>query len=120
MAKYFNYFPKTLYTSNNSTTGLDSVTNIIARFAFEKGLKENSSAFYKYNIKDSDPSNNNLLDKPMASVIKIFPLITGKNNESYKFISSNIFIISIEPPLTTKVSSRISNCVDCFTSKVIV
>ncbi len=54
MAKYFNYFPKTLYTSNNSTTGLDSVTNIIARFAFEKGLKENSSAFYKYNIKDSD------------------------------------------------------------------
>jgi hypothetical protein len=54
MAKYFNYFPKTLYTSNNSTTGLDSVTNIIARFAFEKGLKENSSVFYKYNIKDSD------------------------------------------------------------------
>ncbi len=54
MAKYFNYFPKTLYTSNNSTTGLDSVTNIIARFAFEKGLKENSSTFYKYNIKDSD------------------------------------------------------------------
>ena len=54
MAKYFNYFPKTFYTSNNSTTGLDSVTNIIARFAFEKGLKENSSAFYKYNIKDSD------------------------------------------------------------------
>lgn len=54
MAKYFNYFPKTLYTSNNSTTGLDSVTNIIARFAFENKLKENSSAFYKYNIKDSD------------------------------------------------------------------
>jgi hypothetical protein len=54
MAKYFNYFPKTFYTSNNSTTGLDSVTNIIARFAFEKGLKENSSVFYKYNIKDSD------------------------------------------------------------------
>jgi len=54
MAKYFNYFPKTLYTSNNSTTGLDGVTNIIARFAFEKSLKQNSSAFYKYNIKDSD------------------------------------------------------------------
>jgi hypothetical protein len=54
MAKYFNYFPKTFYTSNNSTTGLDSVTNIIARFAFENKLKENSSAFYKYNIKDSD------------------------------------------------------------------
>ena len=54
MAKYFNYFPKTLYTANNSSTGLDTVTNIIARFGFESTLKENSSAFYKYDIKDSD------------------------------------------------------------------
>ena len=54
MAKYFNYFPKTFYTSNNTSTGIDTVTNIIARFGFEKKLKENSSAFYKYTIKDSD------------------------------------------------------------------
>ncbi len=54
MAKFFNYYPKTLYISNNSSTGIDTVTNIIARFAFEKSLKENSSAFYKYTIKDSD------------------------------------------------------------------
>jgi len=54
MAKYFNYFPKTLYTANNSSAGLDTVTNIIARFGFESTLKENSSAFYKYDIKDSD------------------------------------------------------------------
>jgi hypothetical protein len=54
MAKYFNYFPKTLYTANNSSTGLDTVTNIIARFGFESTLKENSSAFYKYDIKDGD------------------------------------------------------------------
>jgi hypothetical protein len=54
MAKYFNYFPKTFYTSNNTSSGIDTVTNIIARFGFEQKLKENSSAFYKYTIKDSD------------------------------------------------------------------
>jgi hypothetical protein len=54
MSRYFNYFPKTVYTSNNKTTGLDTVTNIIARFAFERTLKENSAAFYKYNIQETD------------------------------------------------------------------
>lgn len=53
MAKYFNYFPKTYYNANNSPS-LDTVTNIIARFGFESSLKENSAAFYKYNIQDSD------------------------------------------------------------------
>jgi len=54
MAKYFNYFPKTFYSNDNASTGLDSVTNIIARFGFEKSLKNNSSAFYKYQIQESD------------------------------------------------------------------
>lgn len=54
MAKYFNYFPKTLYSANNATSGLDTITNIIARFGFESTLKENSSAFYKYSIQDTD------------------------------------------------------------------
>jgi hypothetical protein len=54
MAKYFNYFPKTFYSANNNNTGLDSVTNITARFGFENSLKQNSSAFYKYNIQESD------------------------------------------------------------------
>ena len=54
MAKYFNYFPKTFYSANSQTTGVDSVTNIIARFGFENSLKQNSSAFYKYSIQDSD------------------------------------------------------------------
>ena len=54
MAKYFNFFPKTFYSSNNSTTGLDTVTNIISRVSFESTLKENSSAFYKYSVQDSD------------------------------------------------------------------
>jgi hypothetical protein len=54
MAKFFNYFPKTIYTANTAVGGLDTVTNIIARFGFEKTLKENSAAFYKYSIQDSD------------------------------------------------------------------
>ena len=54
MAKYFNYFPKTFYSNNNLTTGLDTVTNIISRFTFEQTLKDNSSAFYKYSVQDSD------------------------------------------------------------------
>jgi hypothetical protein len=54
MAKYFNYFPKTFYTNDNNKNGVDVVTNIIARFSFNSALKENSSAFYQYDIKDTD------------------------------------------------------------------
>jgi len=54
MAKYFNYFPKTFYTSNNDVNGVEAITNIIARFAFDSQLKENSSAFYPYQVQDSD------------------------------------------------------------------
>lgn len=55
MANFFNYYPKTYYTSGaNNVTSLDTVTNLIARFGFEKELKENSSTFYPYQIKDSD------------------------------------------------------------------
>ena len=54
MAKYFRYFPQTLYTSNNKTSGLDTVTNIISRFSFQNNLKNNTNVFYKYQIQESD------------------------------------------------------------------
>ena len=54
MAKYFNYFPTTFYSNSNTSIELDTVTNIIARFAFENSLKENSSIFYPYDIQDGD------------------------------------------------------------------
>jgi len=54
MAKYFNYFPQTFYSSNNRTASLESVTNIIARFGFEQSLKENTSTFYKYDLQEGD------------------------------------------------------------------
>jgi len=52
MSKYFNYFPKTLYTSDTETGVV--VTNIIARFSFEKSYRENSAVYYEYDIQDSD------------------------------------------------------------------
>jgi hypothetical protein len=52
MSKYFNYFPKTLYTSDDENGVV--VTNIISRFAFEKSYRDNSAVYYEYDIQDSD------------------------------------------------------------------
>lgn len=54
MANYFNFFPSTLYSVDSNNNGLDIVTNITTRFAFEQSLKKNTNAFYPYEIKDSD------------------------------------------------------------------
>jgi hypothetical protein len=55
MANYFNFFPSTFYSVDaNNKVALDVVTNVISRFSFESQLKENSSVFYPYEIKDSD------------------------------------------------------------------
>lgn len=54
MSKYFNYFPTTYYSLANTTTALDTVTNIIARFSFENEIKNNSNLFYPYDIQDGD------------------------------------------------------------------
>lgn len=54
MAKFFSYYPKTFYVSNTNSVGVDSITNIIARFKFEDSLKQNSTAFYPYQIQDGD------------------------------------------------------------------
>ncbi len=54
MAKYFNYFPKVYYTLEDRPRGLDIITNLTARFAFETKFKENTAAFYKYEVKDGE------------------------------------------------------------------
>lgn len=54
MARLFNYFPKTFYSLDNKSTSLETVTNIIARFAFETKLKENTLVYYNYDVKDGD------------------------------------------------------------------
>lgn len=54
MARYFSYYPKTYYDIDTNKNSLEVVTNIITRFKFEQELKDNSSSFYQYEIKDSD------------------------------------------------------------------
>jgi len=54
MARYFNYFPKTLYSPTSESPSLDVVTNIISRFSFEKEFKENLAVYYEYDIQESD------------------------------------------------------------------
>jgi len=54
MSKYFNFFPKTVYSTANNLTQTDIVTNITSRFGFEQSLRENTSAYYKYSIQDGD------------------------------------------------------------------
>ena len=52
MSKYFNYFPQTLYTSDDVNLG--SFTNLISRFSFEKSFKDSTAVSYEYDIQDSD------------------------------------------------------------------
>jgi len=52
MAKYFNYFPKTVYTLNS--LDVETVTNITSRFGFEQSFKDNSAVYYEYDIQDGD------------------------------------------------------------------
>ncbi len=54
MAKYFRHFPKTFYTPDTDTDGLDTVTNVIARFKIADGLIENTNMFYPYDVQDTD------------------------------------------------------------------
>lgn len=54
MSLFFNYFPKVLYSANAESQSLESATNITTRFNFENTLKENSSVFYEYLIKDGE------------------------------------------------------------------
>lgn len=53
MANYFNRFPKIYYSFDDFKTS-DRIVNIITRFAFEKSLKENTSVYYDYEIRDGD------------------------------------------------------------------
>jgi hypothetical protein len=54
LARYFKYFPKTYYFSHLDPSSLDVVTNILTRFKFEEGFKNNSVFYYEYDIQDGD------------------------------------------------------------------
>jgi hypothetical protein len=52
MAKYFSKFPKIFYNFGGNTT--DTITNIVSRFRLESSLKNNTSAYYNYTIRDGE------------------------------------------------------------------
>jgi hypothetical protein len=54
MINYFDTFPKEFYTSNNSSTGLDIVTNITSRIQFNTKIKTNGASFYDYIVSDGE------------------------------------------------------------------
>jgi hypothetical protein len=54
MARYFNFFPRTVYSKPNESTDGDLLTNITSRFGFEPSFKDNNAIFYEYDIRDGD------------------------------------------------------------------
>jgi hypothetical protein len=54
MARYFNFFPITVYSKPNESTDGDLLTNITSRFGFEPSFKDNNAIFYEYDIRDGD------------------------------------------------------------------
>ena len=54
MAKYFNYFPKTFYSTQDVVRSVDTVTNITARFSLEQSFLDNTTIYLKYDVQESD------------------------------------------------------------------
>lgn len=52
--KYFENFPKTLYTFNKNTINVNAVTNILARTTFLRDIIDNVDLSYEYLIRDED------------------------------------------------------------------
>jgi hypothetical protein len=52
MSKYFNYFPKTLYTADE--VNADTITQLTSRFNFTEDFKNNSAVSYEYDIQEGD------------------------------------------------------------------
>lgn len=52
--KYFESFPKTLYTFNKNTINVNAVTNILARTTFLRDVADNVDLSYEYLIRDED------------------------------------------------------------------
>ena len=52
MAKYFNFFPKTLYTADE--VNADTITQLTTRFNFTEDFKNNSAVSYEYDVQEGD------------------------------------------------------------------
>ena len=52
--KYFESFPRTLYTFNKNTININAVTNILARSTFLREVTDNVDLSYEYLISEED------------------------------------------------------------------
>lgn len=52
--KYFENFPKTLYTFDKNSINPQAVTNIFARSTFLREIRDNVNLSYEYQIRDED------------------------------------------------------------------
>lgn len=53
MAKFFNFFPKTLYNIDDSR-GIDSITNLTVNFSFDKNILDSAVLYYEYDVQDGE------------------------------------------------------------------
>ena len=54
MAKFFNYFPKSLYYLNDDQVSLDAITNLTFKTVFNNTFKENSVVYYDYIVSEGE------------------------------------------------------------------
>lgn len=54
MAKFFNYFPKSLYYLNDDQSSLDAITNLTFKTVFNNTFKENSVVYYDYIVSEGE------------------------------------------------------------------
>lgn len=53
MAKYFNYFPQTIYNTEDGGA-VQTITNLTSKFSFADEFKNNSALFYEYTATDGE------------------------------------------------------------------
>lgn len=53
MAKYFNYFPQTIYNTEDGGA-VQTITNLTSKFSFADEFKNNTALFYEYTVTDGE------------------------------------------------------------------
>lgn len=109
MAKYFKYFPKTVYTLANNSVSVDSVTNIMTRVNFDETFIENSAVFYNYRVRDGETPEM-LADKIYGSSEKHWIILSFNNLYHPQFdwvLESNAFNRYVEDKYIARANTQI-------------
>ena len=109
MAKYFKYFPKTVYTLANNATSVDSVTNIMTRVNFDETFVNNSAVYYNYRIKDGETPEM-LADKIYGSSEKHWIILNYNKIYHPQFdwvLGTNAFNSFVEEKYISRANTQI-------------